>query len=63
MVFLKQILWESPMARSVWSTAKDMLGRIGLDLTASSYHEAIWELVDTDATNGDDGTKQKNYVW
>ena len=45
------------MARSVWSTTKDILGRIGLDLTASSYHEAIWELVDTDATNGDETEK------
>ena len=48
------ILWDSPIARSVWLSATDILSSINIDWSASSYHEAIWELVNTDATNGDE---------
>ena len=36
-----------------------MLNRIGLDLTASSYHEVVWDLASDDATNGDETEKLK----
>ena len=36
-----------------------MLNRIGLDLTASSYHEVVWDLANDDATNGDETEKLK----
>ena len=35
------ILWESPIATAVWSSAKEILNKINIDLSASSYHEAI----------------------
>ena len=47
------------MAKSVWTLAKLILNRIDLDLTASSYHEAIWELVNNNATDGDETDKLK----
>ena len=34
-----------------------LLNKIHIDLSASSYHEAIWELVNTDATDGDETDK------
>ena len=52
-------LWESPIARSVWTSARALLNRIDLDLTASSYHEAIWDLASDDATDGDETEKLK----
>ena len=54
------ILWDSPMARSVWTKARETLDTIGVDLTALSYHEAIWELVDSDATDGDETEKLRS---
>ena len=54
------ILWDSPMARSVWTKAREILDTIRLDLTASSYHEAIWELVNSDATDGDETEKLRS---
>ena len=56
----KWILWESPMARSVWTKAREILGMIGLDLTASSYHEAIWGLAHADAIDGDETEKLRS---
>ena len=53
------ILWESPIARSVWTSARAILNRIDLDLTVSSYHEAIWDLANDDATDGDEPEKLK----
>ena len=53
------ILWESPIARSVWTSAKAILNEINLVLAASSYHEAIWEMVNNDATDGDETDKLK----
>ena len=50
---------ESPIARSVWSSANEILNKINLDMTASSYHEAIWDLVSSDATDGDETNKLK----
>ena len=35
------------------------MNKINIDLSASSYHEAIWELVNTDATDGDETDKLK----
>ena len=34
--------------------------QIDLDLTASSYHKAIWDLVNNDATDGDETEKLKS---
>ena len=56
------ILRDSPIARSVWLSATDILNSISIDLSASSYHEAIWELVNTDATDGDETDKLKHIV-
>ena len=53
------ILWDSPIAKSVWTLAKLILNRIDLNLDASSYHEAIWELVNNNATDGDETDKLK----
>ena len=53
------ILWDSPIAKSVWSSAKTILNNINLDITASSYHEATWELDSNDATDGDETDKLK----
>ena len=53
------ILWESPIARSVWASATYLLNRIGLNLTASSYHEVVWDLAANDVTNGDETEKLK----
>ena len=53
------ILWDSPMVKSVWTLAKLILNRIHLKLAASSYHEAIWDLVNNDATDGDETDKLK----
>ena len=53
------ILWKSPIAKSVWTSAKAILNQIDLDLTASSYHEAIWDLASNDATDGDETEKLK----
>ena len=53
------ILWESPIAKFVWTSAKAILNLIDLDLTASSYHEAIWELASKNATDGDETEKLK----
>ena len=56
------ILWESPIARSVWASATYLLNRIGLNLTASSYHEVVWDLAANDVTNGDETEKLKCIV-
>ena len=53
------ILWESPIAKSVWTSAREILNEINLVLAASSYHEAIWEMVNNDATDGDETDKLK----
>ena len=52
-------LWESHIARSVCASATSLLNRIGLDLTASSYHEVVWDLASDDAPNGDETEKLK----
>ena len=52
-------MWDSPIAKSVWTLAKLILNRIDLNLAASFYHEAIWELVNNDATDGDETDKLK----
>ena len=52
-------MWESPIARSVWTSARAILNRIDLDLTVSSDHEAIWDLASDDATDGDETEKLK----
>ena len=56
------VLWQSPIARSVWTSAKAILNKIDLDLTVSTYHEAIWDLVSDDATDGDETEKLKQIV-
>ena len=38
------------------------MNRIDLDLTASSYHEVIWDLASDDATDGDETENLKRIV-